>query len=126
MKAIICDFGVSKFKDMVASTQMGGSNAGTLAYQHKEQLEGKRVTNAVDVYAYAVIMGEVYSRKPAWSELNAREVRQAITDNKFPSFVGVPPVAEEIIAKCFTTPGERPCLSDIMSDIESLSDIDVW
>ena len=49
LKPIICDFGVSKLKDGTMVTNDGGSDAGTLAYQHKEQLQGEKPTMAVDV-----------------------------------------------------------------------------
>ena len=45
----------------------GGGNAGTLAYQHVEQLMGKPPTPSLDVYSFGVILLEVYTRTPAWN-----------------------------------------------------------
>ncbi|XP_044181024.1 serine/threonine-protein kinase pkn5-like [Acropora millepora] len=66
-RAIICDLGLGKIKSNTATATKDGGNAGTLSYQHIEQLMGKPPTPSVDVYSFAVILLEVYTRTPAWN-----------------------------------------------------------
>lgn len=125
MKPVICDFGVSKLQDL-AVTNIGGPNAGTLGYQHQEQLNGQRVTPAVDVYSFAVIAGEAYSRQPAWKGKTYAEVRLAIQDGQYPTFPQQPLKCQEIITQCFKPANERPSFVELLPYLESLSEIEVW
>ena len=122
-KPIICYLGVGKLIDATHQTSVGG-NAGTLTYQHKEQLEGKTPTSAADVYSFAVIMLETYTRCPAWKGYSSQSLRKAIlTDNQFPSIgkYDVPPQAQEISAE------KRPTFVALLPKIKGLVvEADVW
>ncbi|XP_031553454.1 serine/threonine-protein kinase pkn5-like isoform X1 [Actinia tenebrosa] len=124
-KPIICDFGVSKLKDL-AVTNMAGSNAGTLGYQHIEQLHGEKATTAVDVYSFGVITGEVYSRQPAWTGKTFVEVKKAIEKEEYPTFPRIPQEYKDLMAKCFKPAKQRATFMELLPDLESLSKIDVW
>ena len=112
-KPIICELGVGKLVDRTYQTSAGG-NAATVAYQHKEQLVGKTPTSAADVYSFAVIMLETYSRCPAWKGYSVQALRKAIMDNQLPSIQkdDVPPQAQEIISLCFKRAEKRPSFLD--------------
>ncbi|KAL9976707.1 hypothetical protein ACROYT_G014034 [Oculina patagonica] len=73
-RAIICDLGVGKVKSMMTMVTREGANAGTLAYQHIEQISEKPPFPSVDVYSFGVIMLEVFTRTPAWSDLSFADV----------------------------------------------------
>ncbi|MGZ8846112.1 MAG: serine/threonine protein kinase, partial [Pyrinomonadaceae bacterium] len=62
----IIDFGIAKLKDsVVAPSTVAGSTAGTVAYMAPEQLTGKPVSAATDIYAMGAIAYElVAGRKP--------------------------------------------------------------
>ncbi len=62
----IIDFGIAKLKDsVVAPSTVAGSTAGTVAYMAPEQLTGKPVSAATDIFAMGAIAYElVAGRKP--------------------------------------------------------------
>ena len=62
----IIDFGIAKIKDsIVAPSTVTGSTAGTVAYMAPEQLSGRKVSPATDVFALGAIAYElVTGRKP--------------------------------------------------------------
>ncbi|KAK3741470.1 hypothetical protein QZH41_012147 [Actinostola sp. cb2023] len=125
-KPVICDFGISKLKDLVITTNIGGSNAGTLAYQHIDQIHGERPTTAVDVYSFAVIIGEVYARVPAWRGKNYKEVRVAIEHGCYPTFPNIPQASQKIIDDCFQPAKQRPAFTELLPELELQSQLAVW
>jgi len=62
----IIDFGIAKLKDsIVAPSTMTGATAGTVAYMAPEQLSGRPVSAATDIFAMGAIAYElVAGRKP--------------------------------------------------------------
>lgn len=62
----IIDFGIAKIKDsMVAESTLTGATAGTVSYMSPEQLSGRPVSAAMDIYAMGAIAYElVTGRKP--------------------------------------------------------------
>src|SRR2546421_8446504 len=62
----IIDFGIAKLKDsVVAPSTMTGATAGTVAYMAPEQLSGRAVSAATDIFAMGAIAYElVTGRKP--------------------------------------------------------------
>ena len=62
----IIDFGIAKLKDsLVAPSTVTGSTAGTVAYMAPEQLTGKPVSAATDIFAVGAIAYEIVTgRKP--------------------------------------------------------------
>src|SRR5258708_5012870 len=62
----IIDFGIAKLKDsMVGPSTVTGSTAGTVSYMAPEQLSGRPVSAAMDIYAMGAIAYElVTGRKP--------------------------------------------------------------
>ncbi len=62
----IIDFGIAKLKDsIVAPSTVAGATAGTVSYMAPEQLSGRPVSAAMDIYAMGAIAYElVTGRKP--------------------------------------------------------------
>jgi serine/threonine protein kinase len=56
---VICDFGVSSFT--ATAITRNTANAGTMMYQHKESILGKRAEPYMDVYAMGCILLELYT-----------------------------------------------------------------
>jgi len=73
----ICDFG--SFEDMKAKNSSPAF--GTLPYSAPE----KESSPKVDVYSFAMILWEMYTRRIVWSECNqAMEIRQKVESGKRP------------------------------------------
>lgn len=67
---------------------------------------GKPPTPSVDVYSFAVVLLEVYTRTPAWNGFSYADVTAAIKQGSYPSIPGdkepdVPDGARTIIQQCF-------------------------
>lgn len=127
-KAIICDFGVGKLMDTTLKTCKSG-NAGTLAYQHKEQLLGKAPSQAGDVYSFAVVMVEVYTRVPVWQGFSLVQLQKAIMDDVYPAYDStvIPAEAKDIIRVCFQSAVKRPSFVVLLEQVKSLvGEIDIW
>jgi len=62
----IIDFGIAKLKDsLVAPSTVTGATAGTVAYMAPEQLAGKSISAATDIFALGAIAYEIVTgRKP--------------------------------------------------------------
>jgi serine/threonine protein kinase len=62
----IIDFGIAKLKDsLVAPSTVTGATAGTVAYMAPEQLAGKTISAATDIFALGAIAYEIVTgRKP--------------------------------------------------------------
>ncbi len=103
----IIDFGIAKLKDsIVAPSTATGATAGTVSYMAPEQLSGRPVTAAMDIYAMGVIAYElVTGRKPfnpetgfELLEMQRAGVRVRPSDLR-PS---LPPDAEQIILRALS------------------------
>ena len=106
-----------------------GANAGTLAYQHAEQLLGKPPTASVDVYSFAVVTLEVFTRAPAWEGFTYKEVSDSIMNGKFPKVPQgkVPVDAEAVIQKCFQPAVNRPSFTELLPSLKDMvGDIEIW
>lgn len=86
---VLIDFGIARVMDsVVALSTVGGASAGTLAYMSPEQLSGKRVVAAGDIYSMAVVAYEMITGRRPFSpnshaqmlDLQRRGVRAKPTD----------------------------------------------
>lgn len=71
----ICDFGIARLKDRTyLSTTTGGpgGGAGTPAYMAPECFEAEgRISHAVDVYAFGMLLWEMLTGRVPWAELGS-------------------------------------------------------
>ena len=66
----LADFGLAR---VLSSTQMLGTQtlqAGTPGFQAPEQLKAEHVDQSCDVYAFGVVLLELFGEKPVWEGLN--------------------------------------------------------
>ena len=64
----LCDFGLGKVLD--SSRKFGATTrqAGTPGFQSLEQLMGKEVSTASNVYALGAVLTELFGAKPIWKD----------------------------------------------------------
>lgn len=99
-----------------------GRNPGTLKYQHKEQIEGFAPTLSVDVYAFAVVTLEVFSRKRAWGEVPADELKVKIGKGEYPPIPEtlIPGEILKLIKACFREASKRPTVTEMIPVLENI------
>ena len=71
-------------KDQISSGTIERRNAGTTAYQHREQILGHTPTPSVDVYSFGVVTLVVFTRMPAWGRLSSSEIKNKIMNGEYP------------------------------------------
>ena len=102
------------------------ANAGTIMYQHKESLTGKRADAYMDVYALGCIALELYALKRVWESIsNAAELVTKIVMNVYPDSstrLAKHHEVREIVQSCFKEPTERITMSEIVKQLSSLVD----
>ena len=122
-RTVICDFGVSVFT-MTAVTK-NTAHAGTMMYQHKESLTGKRPQPYMDVYAIGCIIFELYTSKRVWSDIvNPGQLFAKVFSNEYPNTDGLKQhqKIKEIVDGCFKDPMERLSMQEILQKLNILVD----
>lgn len=69
----LADFGLSRVLD-TDRTHVSTQTYGTLAYQPAELLQEGKLTKAVDVHSFSMIMYEMYTRKRTFDGCNTGQV----------------------------------------------------
>lgn len=111
LRAKVADFGLSQKKRLGAT--------GTPYWMAPELLRGESTnTTKSDVYAFGVILFEVYSRKEPYEDEEFSGVMEKLIDpsmNKRPGLPkGMPPQVQSLMAECFAEdPEERPSFKDL-------------
>ena len=108
----LSDLGIASAPDRTRIT-MEGAILGTLSYIAPEQLEGKPVTPATDVYALAAVAYEALSGRKARPEANAVALAHAIATRPPPdlreAWPGAPATAAQLLCRAMATePSSRP------------------
>ena len=106
-QAVVMDFGLARAfvggSSATGGVTVAGSIMGTPAYMAPEQFEGGKVSFATDIYALGIVLYELITGKEAFAAHTpfGAAVRRGRRPDP-PSSVrkGVPPVWDDVIAKC--------------------------
>jgi serine/threonine protein kinase len=124
--ARITDFGLAKTKDNSIGTVYVNA-AGTLLYTPPELLVPKgRGKKSVDVYSYAVLVNEMYSRQPPYSRNPPRapvELTSAVVEGLRPDLApGLPEELRSLVTTGWAAnPSERPTFDHIVATLHGWS-----
>ncbi len=109
----IIDFGIAKLKDsLVAPSTVTGATAGTVAYMAPEQLSGKTISAATDIFALGAIAYEIVTgRKPFNPETGFELLemqRSGVRVKPIDLRPAISPEANEVILRALSfVPAER-------------------
>ncbi|WP_084693120.1 serine/threonine-protein kinase [Actinomadura atramentaria] len=108
----VIDFGIARALDV---GQTAATKAiGTPSYMAPEQVQGQRLTEAVDVWAWAATMVYAATARPPFGEDTVVAVINRVM-NEPPSLDGVPADLQGLIAGCLVKdPARRPGAQQIM------------
>jgi len=115
---LVSDFGMSRVIQggAAAERQTTKSNVGPIRWMAPEQLTESAVSSAADVWAFGVILYEIYAREEPWKGTPNLKVAQFVVEGKF---LRAPIAAPTVIAKamhaCFKfVDTERPTMRQVV------------
>jgi len=109
-KVRLADFGLAAWSGGVAR---GDVRSGTPAYMSPEQIEGREVTTASDIYSLGLVLYEIFTGRRAFEGKTAAELSKAHREETpgRPSShaTDLNPAVEEIVLQCLEKdPADRP------------------
>ncbi|GLC35900.1 hypothetical protein PLESTF_001237900 [Pleodorina starrii] len=113
--AKVADFGLSRALDH-GRTHQTTRNVGTITHMPPESLLGGQIRLATDVYAFGMIMWELYTGSRPYSGLTAGEVvHRVVAQGARPAFPrATPPAWQQLAAECWAQgPEQRPSFQQV-------------
>eukprot|EP00775_Hariotina_reticulata_P006309 gene6309-6544_t len=120
-RAKVCDFGISKMRDVSLAVSSTRLQAGTPAYMAPEQFEGCPVTEKVDVFAFGVLLWECFEQQQPWKDLSPMQIIYAVglQKDRLRRPLRCPDAMWELIEACWKQePEERPAFSSVLATLE--------
>jgi len=112
----VCDFGLVRVK---------ATQAGTPAYMAPELLENKAFNKSVDVYAFGILLNEIFAGEIPFLGLDVPKIRERAVSGERPHVptYRVPPRVSKLVARCWhQIPSERPAFSEVVDELLEIYD----
>ena len=125
----LADLGIATGADLTSVTATGTA-LGTVAYMAPEQIEGRRVSPAADVYALAAVAFEMLSGRKARLGSTPMEIVHRIATEGPPDLTDAwptaPPEAAEVLRRAMSAqPADRPTSAgELVSQLEQALELD--
>jgi hypothetical protein len=122
--AKVSDFGVSA-QLLDGATHCSTTSLGTITHMAPEVLRSGRLSKAADVYAYGIMMWEVFTNQTAHAGCHSGAVveRVVLRGERPPVPSGMPPQYALLMQRCWDDdPAQRPSFEQIITCIELLLD----
>eukprot|EP00948_MAST-09A_sp_MAST-9A-sp1_P001061 g1061.t1 len=108
----LCDFGLA---------QSDVSSQGTPSYMAPELIRNMKFDNKVDVFAFGVMLWEIFCKKKPWNGLSPAEVCRAVAGGErlpIPKW-GCPDVVVGLMETCWKkNPKDRPTFKQVIAELE--------
>ncbi|HEV2844371.1 MAG TPA: protein kinase [Thermoanaerobaculia bacterium] len=118
----LLDFGLARWVDSGGVTEEGMA-VGTAAYMAPEQLKGRRIGTAADLWALGLILYEMLAGRRAFGGERQGMVHSILHENPLPlreAVAEVPAVLETIVARCLAKePRERPSAGAVAAELQA-------
>lgn len=114
-EAKLCDFGLVNTRE---------ATAGTPNYMAPELFQGKPFSAAVDVFAFGVLLNEMWAREVPWDGYQPLDIKQKVEKGERPPIARTMPYAcEGLVKKLWHgTPALRPSMADALVALDGVLD----
>ena len=123
----VSDFGLSKCEELRTAATSTMGQAGTPAFMAPEFLDENVFSEASDVYSFAIVMWEIWSRQVPWSDTNPMQIMRNVVDNgeRPPVPAAMPPELRKLMVRAWAhDAGERPTFEELAAKLK-VSNIDL-
>ena len=116
----VCDFGLSKCDDLAATRATAGL-CGTPAFMAPEFLNGAAFREYCDVYSYAMVLYEIWTRGYPWENLSPPQVIAKAMQRLRPEVpASVPRDVRALMTACWAHDASvRPSFKDIVTSLDA-------
>eukprot|EP00887_Chlorella_sp_A99_P004269 scaffold15.g4269.t1 len=122
-RALVTDFGISRFKASTLAATTAGSQAGTPAYMAPEQFDSTPTTEKVDVFSFAVLCWECLTGRLPWREVaSPMAIIYAVgcQNERLLLPESCPPALAQLVADCWgQEPEIRPSFPAILERLRA-------
>ena len=112
-EAKLCDFGLVNTREVTA---------GTPNYMAPELFEAKPFSTGVDVFAFGVLVNELWAREVPWDGYAPFEIKSKVVAGERPPVSRTMPYACESLLKRLwhATPADRPTMAEAIPSLEAV------
>ncbi|MFG2298819.1 serine/threonine-protein kinase [Streptomyces sp. NPDC048603] len=123
----LIDFGIARATDGTASLTSTGVSIGSPGYMSPEQILGKGVTGAADVFSLGAVMVFAATGRPPFSGDNSATLLYKVVHEE-PDLSGLPAGGlRELAAACLAkAPGDRPAPAAVAAALEDALAVPGW
>jgi hypothetical protein len=122
--AKVSDFGMARDVEGVESgaEQQTKASIGPIRWMAPEQLERLAYSKASDVFAFGVLLYEIFARSAPWPRVaNVNVITQVITGKRMELPMSVPAGVRKVIGQCWVhASNERPSMQLVVADIAAV------
>ena len=122
----VSDFGLSKCEELKTAATSTLGQAGTPAFMAPEFLDENVFSEASDVYSFAIVMWEIWSRQVPWSGLKPVQIMRKVDKGERPPVpAGMPAELRELMVRAWAhDAAERPTFEELAAKLK-VSKIDL-
>jgi serine/threonine protein kinase len=120
----VVDFGLSRCEELKTAATTTLRLAGTPAFMAPEFLDENPFSEASDVYSFAIVMWEIWSRQIPWGGLQPMVIMRKVVDKgeRPPVPAGMPAELRDLMCRCWADKADdRPTFSEIATLLEGVT-----
>ena len=123
----VSDFGLSKCEELKTAATSTLGQAGTPAFMAPEFLDENVFSEASDVYSFAIVMWEIWSRQVPWSGLRPMQIMKKVDKGERPPIpAGMPAELRELMVRAWAhNAGERPTFEQLAAKLKVSKVVDL-
>jgi hypothetical protein len=122
--AKVADFGMARLLDDKVYEQQTENAVGPLKWMAPEQMESRAYSRASDVFAFGVLLFEIFAREAPWTGVANLMAASKVMDGERMdvSSRNIPPTMAALMIECWAAkPSDRPSIEDVQRTLKTNS-----